>query len=218
MSYIQLKQRLDAGDVIVLDGGTGTELERRGVPMSPEAWCGPATLGNAELLTQIHLDYINAGSDVITANTYAANSMMLTPAGADDDYTTAITLKSLADGSTLTRSGKGLVNAALAQVHADGELAQLEQHGGHCGAHPHVMPFQAHRGHELENHREQHGGGAYRNEGVQGLQRHLPGRPQAAGPAAQGRHPCADDQGHDEQKGQPQDQPEGQHPRAQHGP
>ncbi len=35
--------------------------------------------------------------------------MMLTPAGADDDYTTAITLTSLADGSTLTRSGKGLV-------------------------------------------------------------------------------------------------------------
>jgi homocysteine S-methyltransferase len=84
MSYVQLKQRLDAGDVIVLDGGTGTELERRGVPMSPEAWCGPATLGNAELLTQIHLDYINAGSDVITANTYAANSMMLTPAGYGD--------------------------------------------------------------------------------------------------------------------------------------
>ena len=59
MSYVQFKQRLDAGEVIVLDGGTGTELERRGVPMSPEAWCGPATLGNAELLTQIHLDYIH---------------------------------------------------------------------------------------------------------------------------------------------------------------
>ncbi len=82
--YQKLKQRLDAGEVVVLDGGTGTELERRGVAMSPEAWCGPATLGNAELLTQIHLDYINAGSDVITANTYAANSMMLTPAGYGD--------------------------------------------------------------------------------------------------------------------------------------
>ncbi|SMC58790.1 quinohemoprotein amine dehydrogenase subunit alpha [Novosphingobium sp. B1] len=35
--------------------------------------------------------------------------MMLTPAGAEDDYTTAITLNSLTDGSTLTRSGKGLV-------------------------------------------------------------------------------------------------------------
>ena len=84
MSYKIMKQRLDAGEVIVLDGGTGTELERRGIAMSPEAWCGPATLGNAELLTQIHLDYINAGSDVITANTYAANSMMLNPAGYGD--------------------------------------------------------------------------------------------------------------------------------------
>lgn len=35
--------------------------------------------------------------------------MIVTPASAEDDYTTAITLKSLADGSTLTRSGKGLV-------------------------------------------------------------------------------------------------------------
>lgn len=81
MTYLQLKQRIHAGEVIILDGATGTELQRRGVEMSPEAWCGPATLGNAELLTQIHLDYIHAGSDVITTNTYAANSMMLTPAG-----------------------------------------------------------------------------------------------------------------------------------------
>ena len=81
MSYKQMKQRLDAGEVFVLDGATGTELQRRGVEMSPEAWCGPATLNNSDLLTQIHLDYIHAGSDVITTNTYAANSMMLTPAG-----------------------------------------------------------------------------------------------------------------------------------------
>ena len=84
MSYKIMKQRLDAGEVVILDGATGTELQRRGVEMSPEAWCGPATLGNADLLTQIHLDYINAGSDVITTNTYAANSMMLTPAGYGD--------------------------------------------------------------------------------------------------------------------------------------
>ncbi|MFM9137185.1 MAG: hypothetical protein ACKOQZ_03380, partial [Actinomycetota bacterium] len=44
MSYAQLKQRLDSGEVIVLDGATGTELQRRGAHMSPEAWCGPASL------------------------------------------------------------------------------------------------------------------------------------------------------------------------------
>lgn len=35
--------------------------------------------------------------------------MVVTPASGEDDYTTAITLKSLADGSTLSRSGRGLV-------------------------------------------------------------------------------------------------------------
>ncbi|NCW84289.1 MAG: hypothetical protein EBV75_06150, partial [Acidimicrobiia bacterium] len=48
------------------------------------AWCGPASLNNSELLTQVHLDYINAGADVITANTFASSRLMLTPAGFAD--------------------------------------------------------------------------------------------------------------------------------------
>ena len=84
MIYGFIKQRLDAGEIIVLDGATGTELQRRGVRMDPSAWCGPASLDNRELLTQIHLDYINAGADVITANTFASSRLMLTPAGYGD--------------------------------------------------------------------------------------------------------------------------------------
>ena len=84
MSYHDVKQRLDAGEIIVIDGGTGTELQRRGAQMDPSAWCGPASLNNSELLTQVHLDYINAGADVITANTFASSRLMLTPAGYAD--------------------------------------------------------------------------------------------------------------------------------------
>lgn len=84
MTYKNLKVRLDAGEIIVLDGGTGTELQRRGAQMDPSAWCGPASLNNSELLTQVHLDYINAGADVITANTFASSRLMLTPAGYAD--------------------------------------------------------------------------------------------------------------------------------------
>ena len=79
--YESIKQRLDEGDIIVLDGATGTELQRRGAPMDPAAWCGPATLHNDALLTEIHSDYIRAGSDVVTANTFASSRLMLTPAG-----------------------------------------------------------------------------------------------------------------------------------------
>ena len=81
MSYQDVKRRLDAGEVVVLDGATGTELQRRGAHMDPSAWCGPASLTNSELLTQVHLDYIMAGADVITANTFASSRLMLTPAG-----------------------------------------------------------------------------------------------------------------------------------------
>ncbi len=83
-AYRRVKTALDDKQFIVLDGGTGTELQRRGVSMDPAAWCGPATLDNDELLTQIHLDYIAAGADVITANTYASSRLMLTPAGYAD--------------------------------------------------------------------------------------------------------------------------------------
>jgi S-methylmethionine-dependent homocysteine/selenocysteine methylase len=84
VAYGRVKSALDNGQFLVLDGGTGTELQRRGVPMNPAAWCGPATLENDELLTQIHLDYIVAGADIITANTYASSRLMLTPAGYAD--------------------------------------------------------------------------------------------------------------------------------------
>ena len=84
MAYAKIKQRLADGDIIVLDGATGTELERRGAPMDPAAWCGPATLENDHILTAIHSDYIRAGSDIITANTYAASRLMLKDAGLAD--------------------------------------------------------------------------------------------------------------------------------------
>ena len=84
VSYTDVKRRLDAGEIVVIDGATGTELQRRGAQMDPSAWCGPASLDNSELLTQVHLDYIAAGADVITANTFASSRLMLTPAGFAD--------------------------------------------------------------------------------------------------------------------------------------
>ncbi len=86
MAYTSIKQRLDAGGVVILDGGTGTELERRGVQMDSKAWCGPATLDNLAMLEAVHLDYIAAGAEIITANTYASSPLMLDHAGFGDQF------------------------------------------------------------------------------------------------------------------------------------
>ena len=84
MRYERLRERLTAGETIILDGPTGTELQRRGAPMDPAAWCGPTTLENERLLRAIHADYIAAGADVITANTFASSRLMLSAAGLAD--------------------------------------------------------------------------------------------------------------------------------------
>ena len=41
---IQLQERLKQGDLIIMDGGTGTEMEKRGAPMIEKGWCASSTL------------------------------------------------------------------------------------------------------------------------------------------------------------------------------
>lgn len=86
MSYASVDEKIRNGNIVLLDGGTGTELEKRGVTMDPEAWCGVATIKNADILEQIHRDYIAAGADIITANTFASSRLMLEPAGFADQF------------------------------------------------------------------------------------------------------------------------------------
>ena len=79
-----LLQRLADGAVIVLDGGMGTEIQSRGVPMDGEAWSAIANLTHADVVRGIHEDYIRAGAEVVIANTYPAGVGALTAAGLAD--------------------------------------------------------------------------------------------------------------------------------------
>ena len=83
----RIERELAEGAVIVLDGATGTELERRGAAMHSEVWCAMATIEAPETLRAVHEDYIRAGSRVITANTFSANRIMLEPAGLESRST-----------------------------------------------------------------------------------------------------------------------------------
>ncbi len=69
-NYDELKRRLDQGDVVVLDGAIGTELQAMGVPMDPASWCGPGSYTHPITVRQMHERYIRAGADIITTNTF----------------------------------------------------------------------------------------------------------------------------------------------------
>lgn len=61
--------------IVILDGATGTELQKRGMPqgVSPEMWC----LENPKVIEAVHRDYCNAGSDIIYTSTFGANRIKL---------------------------------------------------------------------------------------------------------------------------------------------
>ena len=82
--YQRVKKKIDRNDLIILDGGVGTELQFRGIEMD-ETWCGSASL-NTQVLEQVHLDYIKAGAEIITTNTYASSRLMLEAAGLGDNF------------------------------------------------------------------------------------------------------------------------------------
>lgn len=57
--------------VTILDGGMGRELERMGAPFSQPLWSAQALMEQPDFVKAAHTNFIQAGADVITTNTYA---------------------------------------------------------------------------------------------------------------------------------------------------
>lgn len=61
--------------VLILDGATGTELQKRGIPQGvcPEMWC----IENPRVIQAVHSDYQKSGADVVYTCTFGANRFKL---------------------------------------------------------------------------------------------------------------------------------------------
>jgi len=69
------------GGPLVLDGATGTELERAGLATGLPLWSTHALLEAPECLLQIHVAQLEAGAELITANTFRTQQRTLARAG-----------------------------------------------------------------------------------------------------------------------------------------
>ena len=56
---------------LFFDGGMGSLLQAKGLKPGefPETW----NVLHPEIIEQIHVDYLNAGADVVTTNTFGVN-------------------------------------------------------------------------------------------------------------------------------------------------
>ena len=63
MSYTLIQEKIDQGKIILLDGGIGAELEKKGAKMDKNLWCGKCSVDSPEFLKEVHENYID-GADV----------------------------------------------------------------------------------------------------------------------------------------------------------
>jgi S-methylmethionine-dependent homocysteine/selenocysteine methylase len=70
VSYTVIREKLKARKVIVLDGPMNTELVRRGI-----RWRKHGLVTDTVAVEQLHREYLNAGADVVRANTFQLNRL-----------------------------------------------------------------------------------------------------------------------------------------------
>jgi methionine synthase I (cobalamin-dependent) len=83
VNYDRIKAKLAAGKTIILDGGTGTDIQRRGAPMSGDTWCADVNATHGHIIRSVHDDYVKRGADIITANTFATSPLSFNAYGRD---------------------------------------------------------------------------------------------------------------------------------------
>jgi S-methylmethionine-dependent homocysteine/selenocysteine methylase len=116
MPATSIVDRLRRGDILLMDGGTGTELHRRGVNISKGAtvekrptapaqyaeqrvpgvtyksvtglgvWSAPANLEAPDVVRAVHEDYLRLGAEVIITNTFYTTRAMLSKIGEADRW------------------------------------------------------------------------------------------------------------------------------------
>lgn len=107
---------------LILDGATGTELNRRGVDTGLPLWSANALMNerDSRILQNIHEDYLRAGANLITTNTFRTNRRALAPSG------------NAGRALELTRRALDIARAAISNVPADrprfvaGSISTLE--------------------------------------------------------------------------------------------
>jgi len=72
---------IQPNELFLLDGATGSELDRAGVEIGMPLWSANAILNAPEILKQVHVSYLEAGAQAIITNTFRTHERSLAKAG-----------------------------------------------------------------------------------------------------------------------------------------
>ncbi len=102
----------------LLDGATGSELDRAGVDVGMPLWSANAILEAPEILKQVHISYLESGAQAIVTNTFRTHERSLAKAGLGER------------AEELTKKAVEIAQSARDEVNTDalvfGSVAPLE--------------------------------------------------------------------------------------------
>lgn len=94
--------------ITILDGGMGGELSRRGAGATNGLWSAQALLDAPESVVEVHKDYIAAGAQIITTNSYSTIPSYLGKSGLADRYTELTELAGILAREAVGANGNGV--------------------------------------------------------------------------------------------------------------
>jgi S-methylmethionine-dependent homocysteine/selenocysteine methylase len=125
---------------LLLDGATGTELERRGVRSALPLWSVHALIEAPDQVAAVHQAYVAAGAELLTANTFRTQRRTLARAGLGDRAgpltALAVELARRAGGRFVLGSAPPLEDCFRPDLVPDAETLEQEhaEHAGHLAA------------------------------------------------------------------------------------
>ncbi|MGC9363456.1 MAG: homocysteine S-methyltransferase family protein [Fidelibacterota bacterium] len=125
---------------LILDGPMGTELVHRGVNTKLPLWSAAAIQTHPQTICEIHTDYIKAGADIITTNTFRIDTRTFQKAGLTAEDARQATLQAVALArSAIDRAPSGK------KVWLAGSMSPLEDCYRPDLAPPYDIAFAEHR-------------------------------------------------------------------------
>ena len=99
--------------ITILDGGMGQELLARSADQATGLWSAQILLDDPDLVRTVHADYLAAGADVITTNSYVLHRDRLIPYGVEDRFERLHRLACRLAVEARDAHGSGLVAGSL---------------------------------------------------------------------------------------------------------
>ena len=99
--------------ITILDGGMGQELLTRSAAQPTGLWSAQILMDDPDLVRAVHADYLDAGADVITTNSYVLHRDRLAPFGVEDRFEELHSLACRLAVEARDAHGTGLVAGSL---------------------------------------------------------------------------------------------------------